>query len=85
MEEQHFILFHDHTTGMELYRKLKETGIRTTIAPTPRSISKCCGISLLIKKEDLAEIRRLIEEHKIEILDIVTKENGFDIHRDKFC
>ena len=71
MEKQHFVLFHDHTSGMELYRKLKERGIRTTIAPTPRSISKCCGISLLVREEDLAGIRNFIKEHEIRVMDIV--------------
>ena len=85
MEKKHFILFHDHTSGMELYRKLKERDIRATIAPTPRSISKCCGISLLVREEDLAGIRNVIKEEKISIMNIVTLENSFDTHRDKFC
>lgn len=82
MAKQHFVLFHDHTSGMELYRKLKERDIRTTIAPTPRSISKCCGISLLVREEDLAGIRSIIKEQKIRIMDIVVLENSFDLHRD---
>lgn len=85
MSEQHFILFHDHTTGMELYNRLKERGIHTIIAPTPRSISKCCGISLLVKEWDLDEIRCFIAENKIDILDIVSIKNDHDIYRDKYC
>lgn len=85
MDKQHFILFHDHTTGMDLYNRLKEQAIHTIIAPTPRSISKCCGISLLVKERDLDEIRCFIADNKIEILDIASIENDYDIHRDKYC
>jgi hypothetical protein len=85
MSEQHFILFHDHTTGMELYNRLKEKGINTTIAPTPRSISKCCGISLLVKERDLDMIRCFIAENNIDILDIASIQNDRDIYRDKYC
>ena len=50
---QHYVLFPNHDNGMRLYGILKEAGIKTTIAPTPRVASKCCGISLLVREEDL--------------------------------
>ena len=40
----HYVLFPNHDNGMRLYGILKEAGIKTTIAPTPRVASKCCGI-----------------------------------------
>ena len=39
---QHYVLFPNHDNGMRLYGILKEAGIKTTIAPTPRVASKCC-------------------------------------------
>ena len=48
---QHYVLFPNHDNGMRLYGILKEAGIKTTIAPTPRVASKCCGISLLVREE----------------------------------
>lgn len=43
------------------------------MAPTPRSLSLCCGLSLLVKEEDLHNIRMLIEENGM-IVDIATIE-----------
>ena len=50
---QHYVLFPNHDNGMRLYQELKKLGVRATIAPTPRAASKCCGISLLVKEEDI--------------------------------
>ena len=50
-EIQHYILFPNHDNAMRLYRELKKLGVRAVIAPTPRSASKCCGVSLMVVKE----------------------------------
>ena len=47
---QHYVLFPNHDNGMRLYNELKKLGVWAVIAPTPRSASKCCGISLIIKE-----------------------------------
>ena len=57
-EIQYYVLFPNHDNGMRLYKKLKEEGVGAVIAPTPRSASKCCGISLLVKEKDIERIRR---------------------------
>ena len=85
MSLQHYVLFNNHLTGMQLYKQLKEFGIRTVIAPTPRSLSRCCGISLLVNGDDVEAIRLYVKEHEIEIIDIASIENTHDIHRDKYC
>lgn len=82
---QHYVLFPSHDNGMRLHRELKAEGVRAVIAPTPRSASKCCGISLLIEKDDIETVKRCIEEHGIEILDIVEIKRDIDPNRDKYC
>ena len=77
---QHYVLFPNHDNGMRLYGILKEAGIKTTIAPTPRVASKCCGISLLVREEDLEAIR-----NQIEILKIAAIERDINPKRDKYC
>lgn len=72
MDMEHYILFPNHTTGMELYHLLKRKGIRTIMAPTPRSLSTSCGLSLLARKTDLDQIRQIIEENQVKIIDIAT-------------
>lgn len=82
---QHYVLFPNHDNGMRLYRELKKMGLKTTIAPTPRAASKCCGISLIVQEEDLDKIRECVREQGIEILKIVALERDINANRDRYC
>lgn len=82
---QHYVLFPNHDNGMRLYKELKAQGVRAVIAPTPRALSKCCGISLLIEEKDIPAINECIKEHGIEILDITAVEKDINPNRDKYC
>lgn len=84
-ETQQYVLFPNHDNGMRLKKQLKALGVKAQIAPTPRVASKCCGISLLVKEEDLDVIRNCIKENGIEILDIVTVEKDVNPNRDQYC
>jgi hypothetical protein len=44
-------------------RILVENNIKYTISPTPRELSICCGISIMINKEDRELVEKLIEEN----------------------
>jgi len=85
MKGHYYVLFRDHTTGMELYNGLKELGIRAVIAPTPRSLSRCCGISLMVLEEDVDVIREYVSAHQIPVLDIAWLDGQPDRYRDRFC
>lgn len=82
---QHYVLFPNHDNGMRLYNELKKLGVWAVIAPTPRSASKCCGISLMIKEEDIDVVRRCVSEQGIEILKIAAVEKDLNPHRDRYC
>ena len=82
---QHYVLFPNHDNGMRLYNELKKLGVWAVIAPTPRSASKCCGISLMIKEEDIDAIQDCVVEHVIEILKIAAVEKDLNPHRDRYC
>lgn len=82
---QHYVLFPNHDNAMRLYRKLKTLGVKATIAPTPRVASVCCGVSLLVKEEDLDSIKKCIEEHDIEILKFAEVEKDVNPNRDRYC
>ena len=84
-EIQYNVLFPNPDNGMRLYKKLKEEGVGAVIAPTPRSASKCCGISLLVKEKDIERIRDCVRKNSIEILDIVTVEKDVNPGRDRYC
>ena len=82
-EIQHYVLFPNHDNAMRLNRELKALGVKTVIAPTPRAASKCCGVSLLVRKEDLETIKACVKEHGIEILKIADIERDVNPKRDR--
>ncbi len=84
-ETQVYVLFPNHDNGMRLHRELKKLGVRAVIAPTPRTLSKCCGISLLIQKEDRAVVEKCIREHQIEIISIDEIKKDMNPNRDQYC
>ena len=63
----YFVLFPNVTEAMSLEKRLKERQIKHIIAPTPRELSKCCGISIKYILEDEHSIKQAVEEHKIRV------------------
>ena len=82
---QHYVLFPNHDNGMRLYKELKKLGVWAVIAPTPRSASKCCGISLMIHEDDIDTVSNCVKEHGIEIIKIAAVEKDLNPHRDRYC
>ena len=70
---------------MRLHRELKALGVKAVIAPTPRAASKCCGVSLMVREEDLESIKACVAEHGIEILKIAEIERDVNPRRDRYC
>lgn len=62
----YYILFPNVTEGLKLEKLLKAEGIRYIIVPTPRELSKCCGVSIKYEYEDECVIKQLAEEHEIK-------------------
>lgn len=63
----YYILFPNVTEGLKLEKLLKEIGVRYTIVPTPRELSKCCGISIKYEYEDETSIKQLAEKHGVRV------------------
>ena len=82
---QHYVLFPNHDNSMRLYRELKAIGVGAVIAPTPRQVSVCCGVSLMVEEEDLETIENVVKEKGIEILKIAAVERDVNPHRDRYC
>lgn len=62
-----YILFPNHTEGLRLGSILRKRGIKYAISPTPRSLSVCCGISLIVSEEDQNMIEQIIAETGVAI------------------
>ena len=67
-----------------MYRSLKGKGVYAQISPTPRELSVCCGVSLLVKGEDVEEIKRIAAEEHLGYLEISGLNNKFDNTRHKY-
>ena len=53
----YYILFQNHTDATAMYRSLKGKKMYAQISPTPRELSVCCGVSLLVHGEDVDRIK----------------------------
>lgn len=82
---QHYVIFPNHDNGMRLYQELKKQGIPATISPTPRAVSKCCGISLMIDEKDVAAVENCASQHNIEILQIAAIDRDLNPRRNRCC
>jgi hypothetical protein len=80
----YYVLFQNHTDAMAMYRTLKSSGIFAQISPTPRELSVCCGVSLLIRGDDVEEIRNIASQRKLDYLSIEGLNNAFDNTRHKY-
>lgn len=65
-QTNYYILFPSHTEGMKMDSLLRKNKIKHTIVPTPRELSKSCGICIMYNKEDEELIKNLIEENDIK-------------------
>ena len=68
--KRYYVLFSNHTSGTKFYQEAKAEGIKAVISPTPRELSKCCGISLMIDEKDVEKIEKLAEDKKLDYLSI---------------
>jgi hypothetical protein len=86
-ELNYYILFQNYTQGLALHELLRSEGLSARIAPTPRSIQGelSCGMSLLVKEQDIAAVRSCIERRHAEHHSIVALPCQINPNRGKFC
>ena len=87
-ELNYYILFANYTQGLALQDMLKAAGHKARIAPTPRSIQGelSCGMSLLVKEEDIPGIRDFLHDHPdAEYHSIVEMPCQIRPRRDRYC
>ncbi|WP_053955746.1 DUF3343 domain-containing protein [Inediibacterium massiliense] len=73
-----YVLFPSHTDGLALEKILKVEKVNYTIVPTPRDLSKCCGISIMLDPKDKHRVQNLLTKYS----DIKT-EGIYTIERKK--
>lgn len=67
-----------------MYNAVKGAGMKAQISPTPRELSVCCGISLLVQEEDVERIRALAAEQDLGYIGIEGLDNTFDNKRHRY-
>ncbi|MBR0307508.1 MAG: DUF3343 domain-containing protein [Mogibacterium sp.] len=67
-----------------MYRSLKNNGVYAQISPTPRELSVCCGVSLLVHGEDVERIKEIATEKGLAYLSISGLNNTFDNTRHRY-
>lgn len=80
-----YILFLNHTEGMEMYNYLRSKDLKVKISPAPRALTVCCGMSILVDNEDIDEVRAAVESSNIEYDRIEDLPRQINPKRDLFC
>lgn len=83
----YYILFENHTQGMQLMKYLRAEKIPARIAPAPRSIQGelGCGMSILLKEEHVEAAKQCISRHHAVYYDIVSLPCQINPRRDQYC
>lgn len=75
--EEYYLLTFDNTHGaMNAESVFIVEKIKSTMMPTPTYITRSCGLSLKVGREEISKIKILIGEEKIKIKKIYVKENN---------
>jgi len=80
----YYVLFQNHTDATAMYRSLKSKNVYAQISPTPRELSVCCGVSLLVKGEDVERIKEIAEAEHLAYISISGLNNVFDNTRHRY-
>lgn len=80
----YYILFESHEQAVRLHGELRAAGIRTAISPTPRAITVCCGVSLLVDEAEMESVRTYLNSHDCTYKSVEKIEQEFNAHRDKY-
>ncbi len=81
----YYILFKNHTDSTAMYSALKKQGFNARISPTPRELSVCCGVSLLILEEEVEAIKGFVSSANLSYIKIEGLNNTFNNTRGRYC
>ena len=60
------VLFHSITGALQAEKRLKEEKVAIKLIPVPRQLGSDCGVCLQFHKADEAEVKRVLEEERID-------------------
>lgn len=81
-----YVLVNSSTEGMALYTRLRDAGCHVRVAPAPRGAQACCGMSIMVRPEDMPEVCRALDADPSMVFDrVIERKNTINPHRDKYC
>ena len=84
MEKNYYITFENHEQAIMLLGELRAGGHRAVIAPTPREISMCCGVCVMVREDEIEAVRKHIEQHDSTFKSIEGVVQQFNPNRDRY-
>ena len=85
MKNYWYILFENHEQAVALYKELKEAGFGAVISPTPRALSLCCGVAVMIKDDEGEAVGRYLTEHGCTYKRYEKLGQSFDARHDHYA
>ncbi|WP_343769921.1 DUF3343 domain-containing protein [Clostridium malenominatum] len=73
---KYLLIFKNTMDAIKGEKILSEKKLIIEVMPTPTSITKSCGISILVKEEDFTLVKDLIYDNKILVNHIYLMENN---------
>ena len=74
MDKYYIVTFQNTHEAMKGEREAIKNQIKVTVIPTPTYITKSCGISLKIDKENIESIVQLVKSEDIKVKEIFVRE-----------
>lgn len=83
--EHYYMLFNNSNEAFAMHQEMTKNHLESRISPTPRQLSICCGVTLLVKYEEIPAIKELAEKKDLTYLGFQGLNNKFDGKRHKFA
>ena len=80
-----YMLFEDHTDAMAMYEAARSAGFRPRVSTTPRQAQACCGVALLVAREEAPAVLELAYEQGMAFENMIALDRQIDPKRDRYC
>lgn len=85
MKSYWYILFDNHEQAVKLHRELRGAGFAVTIAPTPRALSVCCGVAVMVDGRDGESVQNYLLSHDCCYRSFEKLEQEFNPRNDHYA
>lgn len=80
-----YMLFEDHTDAMAMFQVARSEGLHPRVSTTPRQARACCGVALLVAREEARAMLSLAYGQGMAFENMIALDRQIDPRRDKYC